>query len=93
VILDAHVHFWDPAARHHAWLSGPLDRAFGPDDLPAAAPHTTIVLDHLGKPEGLDPWRADLAALAAAYERWFAVVAAVAPEPVLGATGREVYGC
>ena len=109
-----------------------------------AAPHTTIVLDHLGKPAGLDPWRADLAALAArpnvvaklsglatqldrwedrvvpylehalavfgpdrclvgsdwpvltlatTYERWFAVVAAVAPERVLGATGREVYGC
>jgi L-fuconolactonase len=251
VILDAHVHFWDPAARHHDWLTGALDRPFGPDDLPAthdvifveadcrvaeaadeaawvaglgdrrvrgivanapledgpdaletvrhlplvcgirrqleprpaafaltggfvggvrrlgelglpfdacvhrgqlpvlaaladAAPHTTIVLDHLGKPDGLDPWRADLAALAArpnvvaklsglatqldpwedqvvpylehalavfgpdrclvgsdwpvltlaaTYERWFAVVAAVAPERVLGATGREVYGC
>jgi L-fuconolactonase len=255
VILDAHVHFWDPAARHHDWLSGALDRPFGPEDLPAthdvifveadchvaeaadevawvaglgdprvrgivanapleqgpealepvlglplvrgvrrqieprpvafalaggfvagvrrlgelgrpfdacvhrgqlrvlaaladAAPRTTIVLDHLGKPDvahaGLDPWRADLAALAArenvvcklsglatqadaarwedqvvpylehalavfgperclagsdwpvltlaaTYERWFAVLAAVAPEPVLGATAAEVY--
>jgi L-fuconolactonase len=256
VILDAHVHFWDPAARHHDWLSGSLDRPFGPADLPAAhdvvfveadcrveeavdevtwvaglgdprvraivanapledgpdalepvlglplvrgvrrqieprpaefalaagfvaavrrlgelgrpfdacvhrgqlralaaladaAPRTTIVLDHLGKPDvaggGLDPWRADLAALAArehvvcklsglatqadagawerqvvpylehalavfgperclagsdwpvltraaSYERWFAILAAVAPEPVLGATAAEVYG-
>jgi L-fuconolactonase len=256
VILDAHVHFWDPAARHHDWLSGALDRPFGPADLPAAhdvifveadcrvdeaadeaawvaglgdprvrgivanapledgpaalepmlgltlvcgvrrlieprpltfalgagfvagvrrlgelgrpfdacvhrgqlrvlaaladaAPATTIVLDHLGKPDvaggGLDPWRADLAALAArenvvcklsglatqadaarwedqvvpylahalavfgaerclagsdwpvlttaaSYERWFAVVSALAPEPVLGATAAEIYG-
>jgi L-fuconolactonase len=255
VILDAHVHFWDPAARHHDWLSGDLDRPFGPRDLPAAhdvifveadcrveeaadevawvaglgdprvrgivanarledgpdalapvleaplvcgvrrqieprpagfaladgfvagvrrlgelgrpfdacvhrgqlaelaaladaAPRTTIVLDHLGKPDvagaAVDPWRADLAALAArgnvvcklsglatqadaarwedqvvpylehalaafgperclagsdwpvltlaaSYERWFAVLAAVAPEPVLGANAAEVY--
>ncbi len=34
-ILDAHVHFWDPRARHHAWLSelAPLQRRFGPEDL------------------------------------------------------------
>jgi L-fuconolactonase len=29
--------------------------------------------------------------LAASYERWFAVLAAVVPEPVLGATAAEVY--
>jgi hypothetical protein len=29
---------------------------------------------------------------AASYERWFAILAAVAPEPVLGATAAEVYG-
>jgi L-fuconolactonase len=35
VILDAHVHFWDPAARHHDWLADEpaLQRRFGPEDL------------------------------------------------------------
>jgi L-fuconolactonase len=35
VILDAHVHFWDPAARRHAWLDAhpSLQRRFGPGDL------------------------------------------------------------
>jgi L-fuconolactonase len=34
-ILDTHVHFWDPAARHHDWLAAhpELQRRFGPDDL------------------------------------------------------------
>ena len=34
-LLDAHVHFWDPAARHHDWLSSipALQRSFGHDDL------------------------------------------------------------
>jgi L-fuconolactonase len=34
MILDAHVHFWDPSARRHAWLDGlpALQRRFGPDD-------------------------------------------------------------
>jgi L-fuconolactonase len=33
--------------------------------LAAACAGTTIVLDHLGKPHALDPWREDLASLAA----------------------------
>jgi L-fuconolactonase len=35
VILDAHLHLWDPAARHHDWLAAypPLQRRFGPEDL------------------------------------------------------------
>jgi L-fuconolactonase len=34
-LLDAHVHFWDPSARHHGWLAEtpPLQRRFGPKDL------------------------------------------------------------
>jgi L-fuconolactonase len=34
-LLDAHVHFWDPSARHHAWLAEApaLQRRFGPEDL------------------------------------------------------------
>jgi L-fuconolactonase len=37
VILDAHVHFWDPAARRYAWLDGQpaLQRRFGPGDYDA----------------------------------------------------------
>jgi L-fuconolactonase len=39
VIIDAHHHLWDPAARQHAWLDGrpALRRRFGPDDYRAAA--------------------------------------------------------
>jgi L-fuconolactonase len=34
-IVDAHLHFWDPHARHHDWLAAhpSLQRRFGPDDL------------------------------------------------------------
>jgi L-fuconolactonase len=37
MIIDAHVHFWDPAARRHAWLDEEpaLQRRFGPDDYDA----------------------------------------------------------
>ncbi len=36
-ILDSHVHFWDPVARHHEWLVEVphLNRRFGPDDYDA----------------------------------------------------------
>jgi L-fucono-1,5-lactonase len=39
VIIDAHHHFWDPAAREHAWLAGlpALRRRFGPAEFAAAA--------------------------------------------------------
>jgi L-fuconolactonase len=36
MIVDAHHHFWDPAAADYPWLTDELDvirRAFGPDDL------------------------------------------------------------
>jgi L-fuconolactonase len=34
-VIDAHVHFWDPARMHYAWLdSAPtLRRAFRPEDI------------------------------------------------------------
>ncbi len=34
-LLDSHVHFWDPNARRHDWLSEvpPLNRRFGPEDV------------------------------------------------------------
>lgn len=34
--IDAHQHFWDPAAAHYPWMAGApavLQRAFGPSDL------------------------------------------------------------
>jgi L-fuconolactonase len=36
-LLDAHLHFWDPAARHHDWLAAypSLQRRFSPEDLDA----------------------------------------------------------
>ncbi|HEX3491707.1 MAG TPA: amidohydrolase family protein [Streptosporangiaceae bacterium] len=39
MIIDAHHHLWDPAARRHAWLDGrpALRRRFGPDDYREAA--------------------------------------------------------
>src|SRR6266536_3476541 len=37
-VVDAHVHFWDPAVLHYPWLAGtPLDRAFLPPDYAATA--------------------------------------------------------
>ncbi len=34
-LIDAHLHFWDPSARHHDWLEAhpSLCRRFGPEDL------------------------------------------------------------
>jgi L-fuconolactonase len=35
-VIDAHQHFWDPAAADYPWMTGafePLRRAFGPSDL------------------------------------------------------------
>jgi L-fuconolactonase len=34
-MIDAHLHFWDPSARHHDWLTAhpSLCRRFGPEDL------------------------------------------------------------
>jgi L-fuconolactonase len=42
-LLDAHLHFWDPAARHHDWLAAhpSLHRRFGPEDLDTGAHELT----------------------------------------------------
>jgi L-fuconolactonase len=42
-IVDAHLHFWDPRARHHDWLAAhpSLQRRFGPDDLDAGRHEVT----------------------------------------------------
>jgi L-fuconolactonase len=44
VIVDAHVHFWDPATLHYPWLDEipSLDRAFLPADYRAAAAEIPI---------------------------------------------------
>ena len=39
MIVDAHHHFWDPAAADYPWLTdelAPIRRAFGPADLEPA---------------------------------------------------------
>jgi L-fuconolactonase len=64
------------AVRRLGELNIPFDACVTCDQLPvvaqlaAACPDTTIVLDHLGKPDvanyRYDPWRADLSAVAAA---------------------------
>lgn len=38
-LLDAHLHFWDPAARHHDWLEElpSLRRRFAPEDVDAGS--------------------------------------------------------
>ncbi len=43
-IVDAHVHFWDPAELHYAWLEGvpSLGRAFLPSDYGAATAEIPI---------------------------------------------------
>lgn len=41
VVVDAHVHLWDPAVRTYPWMDqsvAPLQRAFSVDDLRAAMP-------------------------------------------------------
>ena len=39
MIIDTHVHFWDPAALHYPWLEEipSLDRSFLPADYRGAA--------------------------------------------------------
>ena len=34
-LIDAHIHFWDPGARHHQWLAAVPDlaRPFTPSDI------------------------------------------------------------
>ena len=61
-LLDAHLHFWDPAARHHDWLTAhpPLQRRFGPEDLDTGAYELTgavVVQADCRGPEALDEVR------------------------------------
>lgn len=32
--IDAHLHLWNPLQFTYPWLSGPLQRRFGPEDVP-----------------------------------------------------------
>lgn len=68
MILDSHVHFWDPNARRYAWLDAhpALERRFGPEDYPAGRHDVTglIFVQADCRDEGaLDEahWVADLA--------------------------------
>ena len=70
-VIDGHVHFWDPARLHYAWLGSvpPLNRAFLPADFAAASPPVTvegIVFVEAGRDpaQNLDEarWIAELAA-------------------------------
>ncbi|HLW96301.1 MAG TPA: amidohydrolase family protein [Solirubrobacteraceae bacterium] len=68
-LLDTHVHFWDPASRHHDWLAEvpELQRRFGPEDYEAGAQHVAgavFVQADCRDEEGLDEvrWVAGLAA-------------------------------
>jgi L-fuconolactonase len=36
-VVDAHIHFWDPARLHYDWLPPHLQRAFGPEDVDLGA--------------------------------------------------------
>ncbi|MFC9324962.1 amidohydrolase family protein [Kitasatospora sp. NPDC057015] len=53
-IVDAHAHLWDPARFDYPWLTEPaLRRAFGPEDLAAAAgePIRAVVVEAGRRPE------------------------------------------
>ena len=67
-LLDAHLHFWDPTARHHDWLAvhPPLRRRFGPEDLDTGTHEVTgavFVQADCRDTEALDEvrWVTDLA--------------------------------
>jgi L-fuconolactonase len=69
MILDSHVHFWDPRARRHAWLDGhpALERRFGPEDYDGGGHEVggmIFVQADCRDTEALDEarWVADLAA-------------------------------
>lgn len=57
-LLVEHRLTFDLCIRHHQLRAA--------RELVAACPEVTFVLDHLGKPRELDPWRKDIAQLAAA---------------------------
>jgi L-fuconolactonase len=68
MIVDAHLHLWDPAARRHDWLAAhpSLLRRFGPEDLDAGHHHVAaavVVQADCREEEALDEvrWIAGLA--------------------------------
>jgi L-fuconolactonase len=70
VILDAHLHFWDPSSRRYAWLEehSSLLRRFGPEDYDSGAHRVSgmiFVQADCEADEALDEarWVADLAAV------------------------------
>jgi predicted TIM-barrel fold metal-dependent hydrolase len=70
VILDAHVHFWDPGSRRYAWLDEhpSLLRRFGPEDYDSGAHPVSgmiFVQADCEADQALDEarWAADLAAV------------------------------
>jgi L-fuconolactonase len=69
MLVDSHVHFWDPHARRHAWLDGlpALRRRFGPEDYDAGRHDVDAMIfvqADCRADEALDEarWVADLAA-------------------------------
>jgi L-fuconolactonase len=70
VILDAHVHFWDPGSRRYAWLDAQpsLLRRFGPEDYDSGAhPVSGMIFVQAdceaGEALGEARWAAELAAV------------------------------
>ena len=59
MIVDAHHHFWDPAAADYPWLTdelAPIRRPFGPDDLAPLAASDRGRRDR-PRPDALEPRR------------------------------------
>jgi L-fuconolactonase len=77
VIVDAHHHVWDPAARRHAWLDGfpALNRAFGLADFERAS-----------EPEGVTA-SVLVQVLASTEETEEFLALAAGPGPVAGVVG------
>jgi L-fuconolactonase len=97
MIIDAHQHFWDPAAAVYPWMSdapASLHRRFGPDDLePLLTRHGvtgTVLVQARG---GLDETRALLEIAAATpfvfgVVGWIDLTAADAAQVLAGFDGR-----
>ncbi len=93
MIIDTHVHFWDPAALHYPWLEEipSLDRAFLPADYRGAAgaiPISKIVFVEANcRPEETQAEVALIEALAEAEPRIAGLVAFANVAEGLGAGG------
>ena len=68
MLVDSHVHFWDPQERRHAWLDGQpsLRRRFGPEDYGGGGRVAALIFVQADcrADEALDEvrWAAELAA-------------------------------